>query len=108
VISEQNNIGWVAGLLNNTMTVAQILVGGLSGIFVVCNQPSAGSTVPCPQISEVLFFWTGLSGFVIDLFILALDIFYFEGRIFSIKTEINRRESLLMSPSRMSPLEQDI
>merc|ERR1719397_1582708 len=104
VISEQNNIGWVAGLLNNTMTVAQILVGGLSGVFVVCSQPSGGSTIPCPEISEVLFFWTGIGGFVIDLFILALDIFYFEGRIFSTKREINRRESSVLSPSRMSPL----
>jgi len=86
VISDDGNIGWIAGLLNNSMTVAQILVGGLSGFFVLCNQPANGSTQPCPQIGEVLFFWIGLIGFIIDLLFVALDLICFEGRIFSIKS----------------------
>jgi len=102
VTSDENNIGWVAGLLNNTMGVAQILVGVLSGVFVVCNQPLDGSIVPCPQIGEVLYFWIGLLGLLIDLLILAFDICYFDGQIFSIQAEKKRRKSVRQSLSRMS------
>merc|ERR1719403_390074 len=72
VISDEDNIGWLAGLLNNTMTVAQILVAGLFGVFVVCKQQADGSTQPCPGIGEVLFFWVGLIGLIIDLLVLAI------------------------------------
>lgn len=85
VTVEKNNIGWVAGLQNNTMNLAQILVGGLFGVFVVCNQPADGSIVPCPQIGEVLYFWIGLLGLLIDLFVVGFDILYFEGRIFGVQ-----------------------
>jgi len=87
VIGEEDGIGWVAGLLNNTMNLAQILVGGLFGVFVECNEPADGSTFPCPQIGQMLFPWIGLVGLVIDLLILTLDISCFEGRIFSSKPE---------------------
>jgi len=102
MISDEDKIGWVAGLLNNTMTAAQVLVGGLSGLIVVCNKQANDSTQACPEIGEVLYFWVGLIGFIIDLFILALDVIYFEGRIFSFKSEKKRREYLQMSHSQMS------
>jgi len=57
VIGEEDSIGWVAGLLNNTMNLAQMLVGGVFGVFVVCNEPADGSTLPCPQIGKVLFLY---------------------------------------------------
>jgi len=104
VVSGDSNIGWVAGLLNSTMSLAQILVAGVFAVFLVCNQPADGSILPCPQIGQVLFFWIGLIGFVIDLFIFAVDICYFEGRIFSIQAKVKRRESLRQVLSH----EQDI
>jgi len=101
VTSEEDNIGWVAGLLANTMNLAQIVIGGISGVFVVCNIPANGSTVPCPQIGKVLYFWIGIFGLIIDLFVLAIDTSYLEGRLFSIGTK-KRRKSAQKSPSRMT------
>ena len=48
IVDDDDSIGWAISMCNNTMPVAQILVGGLSGLMVTCPTADSGLT-PSPS-----------------------------------------------------------
>ena len=46
IVNDEDSVGWAIGMANNTMPVAQILVGGLTGLMVDCSSSTTFSPAP--------------------------------------------------------------
>ena len=68
-----------AALVNNTMTAAQILVGGLAGLLVSCGEPEFG----CHSVGAGLFFRVGVGGAAVDVALVVLDLCYLRSGAFA-------------------------
>ena len=85
-----------AALVNNTMTAAQILVGGLAGLLVNCGASEFG----CRSVGSGLFFRVGLGGAAVDVSLVVLDLCYLRSGAFAERRpqDLSLQEPLLDEP----------
>jgi solute carrier family 45 protein 1/2/4 len=85
-----------AALVNNTMTAAQILVGGLAGLLVNCGASEFG----CRSVGAGLFWGVGVGGAAVDVALVVLDLCYLRSGAFAERRPRDRslQEPLLDEP----------
>jgi hypothetical protein len=123
IVNDENKIGWAISMSNNTLTVAQILVGSLLGSIISCSGPNDGSLTPssshgtnysneffeynftqmifkvkkkrvvCPEVGTVMFKWVGFVGASLIVLLYFVDTCCLQSRTFGGKTSRRRRKS---------------
>ena len=115
IVDDEDSVGWAISMANNMMPIAQILVGGLNGLMVVCptypssnvsstsfsssswmsSSPSPLPSVVCPEIGDVMFWWVGSVGAALIVASYLLDVVCLSGRVFrdKLRQQDRRRKS---------------
>jgi len=116
IVDDEDSVGWAISMANNTMPIAQILVGGLNGLMVVCPtfptsnvsssyysasstwmsiSPSPLPSVVCPEIGDVMFWWVGFVGAALIVASYLFDVVCLSGRVFrdKLRQQDRRRKS---------------